>query len=217
MKSQQVFGAIGISLWYLALIISPLGYLVGKDKIKPLIFARRAIGVSSTYFVLLHAIITIWVQLGGFSGVLLLSAFYKYSLLAGGVSMMILLAMAVTSFDAVIKKMTFKRWKLLHRLGYIGGILALVHIWALGTHATYTFVQVVAFVALGVLSGLESYRLTINIGNKFPELRDKEYFAAILIGVWAVFLTGILAIPQLINNYHSKHNSHAILTEKENI
>lgn len=210
MRTQQIYGFFGLTLWYIALVISPLGYMVGKDKIKGLIFARRAIGVSAAYFVILHAAISTFTQLGGVGGILMLSDFYRYSLLAGFVAMVILIIMASTSFDAVIKRMSFKRWKLLHRLSYIGGVLAILHIWAIGTHSSTTLVQITAFIALLTLTGLESFRIAKNLSLKFTDLSDKSSFIAVLVCVWTIFIVGILAIPQLIDNYHNKHINHSI-------
>jgi len=49
-RTQQLFGFVCILYWYLALIISPIGYVIDKKRIKHFIFARRAIGVSAAYF-----------------------------------------------------------------------------------------------------------------------------------------------------------------------
>ena len=52
-RTQQVFGLLAIFYWYVALIISPIGHVIGKHRMKKVEFARRAIGVSAFYFVLL--------------------------------------------------------------------------------------------------------------------------------------------------------------------
>jgi hypothetical protein len=64
-RSEQVFGLLAMVYWYIALIISPLKSVIGTHSLRQATFARRAIGVSAAYFVLLHAVIATWGQLGG--------------------------------------------------------------------------------------------------------------------------------------------------------
>lgn len=156
-RLQQAFAFLAILYWYLALIISPLSSFFGKDGImRQLLFARRAIGVSAGGFALLHSSVALWGQLGGFSGLGFTSNSFKQALLYGLVGLIVLIAMAATSFDVVIRFMTFKRWKWLHRLGYIALIFVLVHVWVLGTHSVYGWVQLTVFSMLSLLIGLES-------------------------------------------------------------
>ena len=206
-RTEQVFGLLCILYWYIAIVISPLGYVVGKQRIPHLLFARRAIGVSAAYFALLHMAVALWGQLGGLSQLGLLPSLFKWSLLAGFIAVVILLIMAATSFDRVVSKMTFVRWKWLHRLVYLGGILAILHIWAVGTHLAYFGVQITAFVALAALGGLESYRLVTILANRHKELKGKDYFVTLVLVIWVIFMALVLAIPILVNNYHSGHHS----------
>lgn len=207
-RTQQVFGLSGVLLWYTALIISPLSYVISKKRMAHILFARRAIGVSAAYFVLLHGAIALLGQLGGVQQIALLPTLFKWSLLAGAVAGVILLIMAATSFDVVIRRMTYRRWKLLHRLGYIGGLLAIVHIWSIGTHLAYSGVQLAALSALVILSGLESYRVTTVLARRYPELNSKDYFVTLVVAIWALWVVVILAIPGLVRNYHSQHTDH---------
>lgn len=214
-RTQQVFGLFGIALWYGALIISPIGYVVGKQRIVHLIYARRAIGVSAAYFALLHGCVALWGQLGGVQQLLLLPTFFKWSLLAGAIAFVVLLLMAATSFDVVIRRMTFRRWKWLHRLGYIGGVLAVIHIWSIGTHVAYSSTQIIALAALILLSGLETYRVVTLLAQKYPEFRSKDYFITLFVAIWLFWIVAIVAIPSTIRNYHSRHTDHPQNTSKE--
>ena len=49
-RLQQIYGLASIILWYLVVIIGPMGHIVGKHRTKHLEFMRRAIGVSAFYF-----------------------------------------------------------------------------------------------------------------------------------------------------------------------
>lgn len=207
-RTQQIFGLCSVALWYMALIISPLSYVFGKERMAHLVFARRGIGVSAAYFALLHGMIALFGQLGGIQQLVLLPTLFKWSLLAGAIAFIILLVMAATSFDVVIRRMTYRRWKLLHRLGYIGGVLAVFHIWSIGAHIAYSATQIAALGALIILSGLETYRVVIILARKYPELKSKDYFITLLVTIWLFWVVIIIAIPGIIKNYHSRHTDH---------
>jgi DMSO/TMAO reductase YedYZ heme-binding membrane subunit len=205
-RTEQVFGLIGILYWYAALIISPLGYVIGKEKLQALEFARRAIGVSAAYFALLHASVALYGQLGGIHGIVLLPTIFLYSLCAGGIALFILLIMALTSFDRVITYMTFTRWKWLHRLVYVGGVLAVLHIWSIGTHLEYDWVRLTAFVGLSLLAVLEAYRTLTLLSRKYNLLKDTGEFIVFHTLASLILIGLILSIPSLVPSYHmSQH------------
>jgi sulfoxide reductase heme-binding subunit YedZ len=206
-RTQQAFGLLGVIFWYFALVISPIGYVIGKHRTKKLEFARRAIGVSAFYFVLLHGCIALWGQLGGLTELQYLPELFRWSLLGGAIAFGVLLIMTLTSFDRVVKFMTFRKWKWLHRLVYIGGVLALLHIWTIGTHLAYDYVQIAALIALIILSGLELFRVTKLTNDKYLHLEKAEvitmYFSA-----WIIVVSLILITPMFVQNYHSRHDDH---------
>ncbi len=206
-RTEQVYGLMSLLLWYVALAISPLTYVFGKQRLARLTFARRAIGVSAAYFALLHLGVALWGQLGGLSEIGYLPPLFKWSLGAGVAAVAILLIMALTSFDSVIRFMTFIRWKWLHRLGYIGGVLAILHIWMIGTHLEYEWVRWTAFIALGVLAGLEMFRTTTLLAKQFAELRRPEYFYTAFLGLWMICLMLLLSVPLLVQNYHGANSA----------
>ena len=206
-RTEQVFGLLAILYWYFALIISPIGYVVGKHRTKRLEFARRAIGVSAAYFAVLHGAVALWGQLGGVSELALLPLVFKWSLAGGAVAVLVLLVMAATSFDKVVSFMTFKRWKLLHRLTYCAWILVVFHIWTIGTHLAYPSIQWVAFIALVILSGLELFRTIKLINEKYLHF-EKTEVVTLFGACWVVVSVSIAMIPIVVKNYHSQHTNH---------
>ncbi len=209
-RTEQIFGFCAIVYLYIALIISPLTYMFGKERLAYVVFARRAIGVSAAYFALLHGSFALFGQLGGMQGFFYLPAFFQWALLLGGVGLIVLLLMAATSFDVVQRLMTYRRWKLLHRLVYLGSILILLHIWMIGTHASSGLVQLGFFIPLAVLFGLEAYRLAALLARRFTELERKDYFVTLLLSIWGILLALLIATVALVDNYHeSRHESHA--------
>ncbi|MEO5949954.1 MAG: ferric reductase-like transmembrane domain-containing protein [Candidatus Saccharimonadales bacterium] len=207
-RIQQLFGLFAIIYWLLALVISPIGYVIGKQRMKHLGFARRAIGVSAAYFATLHGAVALWGQLGGLSALALLPPLFQWSIAGGAIGLFILLIMAATSFDKVISFMTFTKWKWLHRLVYIGFILVCLHIWTIGTHLAYMGVQWTAFTALVILSGLELFRTIKLVNDKYLHFEKREMIT--LFGAsWVIIIFLISLTPVFVQNYYSKHESHS--------
>jgi len=215
-RTQQIFGLIAILFWYFALVISPIGYVIGKQRMKKVEFTRRAIGVSAFYFALLHSVIALWGQLGGLSQIQYLPTLFQWSLGGGAVALAVLTIMAITSFDKVVTFMTFRWWKWLHRLVYFGGILVILHIWTIGTHLAYTNVQIAALVGLIILSGLELFRVTKLLNRKYLKLARTEA-ATVFLALWVIVVGLVLAIPVLVDNYHSRHTDHSAVQQEGRI
>jgi DMSO/TMAO reductase YedYZ heme-binding membrane subunit len=211
-RSQQLFGLLAMMYWFVALSISPVAYVLKKPFILRLAFARRAIGVSAAYFALLHGIIALWGQLGGLSELKLLPSLFQLSIAGGALGLLILLVMAATSFDRVVAAMTYKKWKLLHRLVYGGFIVVCLHIWTIGTHLAYSGVQWTAFIALVVLCGLEIYRIISRINDKHRYFDTTEKIT-LFVSVWVVIVALIACTPLVIQNYHSQHTDHENSTQ----
>jgi sulfoxide reductase heme-binding subunit YedZ len=207
-RTEQVFGYASMLCWYIALIISPLAALVGKNGVMlGVIFARRAIGVSAAYFALLHVTVATWGQLGGLKGLALPPGTFRTSLLLGVVALVILCIMAATSFNKVVVFMTPKRWKWLHRLGYIGGVLVILHVWLIGTHVAYVDTRIIAFVLLAILFGLESFRVASSLAKRYKELATLDVRLTIFICLWLLLMGLLLALPRLTTSYHSEHHA----------
>ncbi len=206
-RAQQVFGLLSLVYWYVALIISPLGYVVGKQRLQHLAFARRAIGVVAAYFALLHAAVALWGQLGGVGELALLPSLFRWSLAGGGVALLVLIIMAATSFDKVVRYMTYKKWKWLHRLVYGSLVMVILHIWTIGTHLAYREIQLLSFGALIILFGLELVRVIKLVNARYLHMNTAEAFV-LWFASWIMAVTAVFLMPYYFNNYHSRHVDH---------
>ncbi len=204
-RSEQLFGLLAMVYWFVALTISPIGYLIGKQRTRHIEFSRRAIGVSAAYFAVLHSGIALFGQLGGLARIAYLPEVFLWSLGAGLMGVIVLLMMAATSFNKVIKWMTFRRWKWLHRLGYGGFILVVLHIWVIGTHLSYEWIVLAAFFSLVVLAGLESFRVMSLLAGRYKVLAETSSFMVIFLALWAIWVGLILSIPGIFERYHAIH------------
>jgi DMSO/TMAO reductase YedYZ heme-binding membrane subunit len=161
-RLTQIYGLTAFTYLYLALLIGPLCYFFKGIPWKAQILkSRRAIGVSTCYFALLHASIAFFMQLGGIQGLQFLSSRYLLAISLSSISLIILLIMSLTSFDWVIRKMTVKKWKLLHRLVYIAAFFILIHALMLGSHfaSLNTTIPQIILIAITLLLILEALRI----------------------------------------------------------
>lgn len=110
----------------ITLSITPLRKLSGWSW---LIKLRRMAGLFAFFYALLHFITYIW--LDQFFD---LSSIYKDVIkrpfiTIGFAAFILLIPLAITSTNAMIKRLGGKRWQLLHRLIYLIAIFAVLHYW----------------------------------------------------------------------------------------
>ncbi len=188
-RINQLTSFASLIYLYLALLPSPLfavfPHFPLRDKITK---ARRALGVSAFFFGLIHALIAFFGQLQGFEGLSFLTSRYLIALFLGFLALQILAILALTSFDKMIAKMTFPKWKRLHRLIYVAGILILIHTFMLGTHyadLSETIPQF-TFILFSTLLLLEAI--------KIDGIVRKKYSVQFPLGVTSGFTLGIIGI-----------------------
>lgn len=192
-RLNQVYALIALVYLYLALLIGPLMYIFYKFPYKDLIVkSRRAIGVAVFYFASLHSGIAFFGQLGGFPGLGFLGNNYLLAIILSFIAYLILFALAATSFDWIVAKMKFKKWKLLHRLVYLGALLILIHALMLGTHFMDLSSLIPQSIAVGIilLVLLEANRLDTFLRQK---LHSYPNFGLMLI-IAGIFSGCILTV-----------------------
>lgn len=161
---------IALIYLYIAILATPLTKLFPRLPFKAkYLKARRAIGVSAFFFALTHATLAFFTQVGGLEGFFNLSLTFQVPVLFGTTALFILFLMASTSFDIAIEKLTFERWKMLHRFVYLAGILILLHSLNLGTDLQNKLnpISLTMFTAIGFLLILESIRVSGFLKKKF--------------------------------------------------
>jgi DMSO/TMAO reductase YedYZ heme-binding membrane subunit len=172
-KLTQSYALLAITYLYFALLAGPLCFIFKFLPFRASYFkSRRAIGVSSFYFAILHAYFAFFGQLGGFGGLGFLSNKYLFAISLSFISLVILTLVAATSSDMMVAKLTFKRWKLLHKAVYIAGFLILIHALMLGTHfaSLSSLIPQIFLLAFTFLMILEAIRIDAYIQKKFITL-----------------------------------------------
>lgn len=117
--------------------------------------SRRLLGVSAAWFATIHTLIA-YIALFKAPNPFSLPSAYQRSFAAGLVALIILLAMAFTSFDKAFKGMGVW-WFRLHRFVYVAVGLTLLHAFLSGTHATYRPVVFVLGALTTFILGMHVY------------------------------------------------------------
>lgn len=121
--ATQRLGRGAILLLTAALAITPLETLTGWRALQKL---ARPIGLYAFAYAALHLLMFIGVDYGFDFSLLWLDIGDKQYIFLGLAAFLILLALAATSFRWWMKRLG-KRWKMLHRLVYAAGLIAVLH------------------------------------------------------------------------------------------
>lgn len=133
-RLTEVVGLISVLGIYLALLPSPLYAVFPKTPARAVYMrARRAIGLSTFVFAVLHTYLGLFSLLGGWGGLAFLSRHYLADTVLSAVALFILLMLTATSTDWAQRRLG-AGWRRLHRLVYLAGALTLLHMATVGSH-----------------------------------------------------------------------------------
>jgi methionine sulfoxide reductase heme-binding subunit len=127
--------AIGLNqLGYLALVFlitalacTPLKIVTGWTW--P-IRVRRMLGLFAAFYATLHFLTYVVIDQQFDWRILWEDVTHRKFMIVGFLAFLTLLPLAWTSTDASVRRLGFQRWKKLHRLAYVAGVLAVIHfIW----------------------------------------------------------------------------------------
>ena len=161
-KLTQTYALAAITYLYLTLLASPLTKIFTFLPFRgQYIKARRALGVSTFYFGLLHGLFAFFGELGGFTSLANLPPKYLLAISLSFTALVILTLMASTAFDFMIDKLGFAKWKMLHRLVYLAAVFIIIHALLLGSHFQNLsgIIPKIFLIALAILLILESIRI----------------------------------------------------------
>ncbi len=116
-------GRAAIILVVLTLACTPINTVFGFRQV---LRVRRALGLYAFLYVGLHFLTFVWLDYGLDLPLIVQAIFDQRYVLAGFASGLILLLLALTSTKNWQRRLG-KKWKQLHRLVYVAGILAVVH------------------------------------------------------------------------------------------
>jgi DMSO/TMAO reductase YedYZ heme-binding membrane subunit len=117
-------GMLALIFLLLTLFVTPLRKITGLNWI---IFSRRTLGLSAFFYASLHFLIFFSLDRSfSVSGALSEMVKRKY-LLVGATGLLVMVPLAATSTNAMIKRLGGKRWRTLHRLAYVAALAGVIH------------------------------------------------------------------------------------------
>lgn len=119
------FGNWSLRFMLLALAITPLRQVSGAQSLGRF---RRMIGLFAFFYVLMHFLVWLVLDQGLLMSAIIEDIATRPFITIGMAALVLLTAMAVTSFTAVRRSMG-RRWQQLHNSVYVVGILAVWHYW----------------------------------------------------------------------------------------
>ena len=138
-------GMLTLIFLSLTVAITPLRKIFG---INSLVKVRRMLGLFAFFYGALHLLTYIWfdrlfnlISVGQ-------DVVKRPFILAGMVAFVLMVPLAVTSTNRMVKRLGGKRWAQLHRLVYLAAIAGVVHFWMLvksDTRLPLTFAFIVLF------------------------------------------------------------------------
>lgn len=124
----HITGIASLVFLFLSLLITPLRILTGWNS---LIAYRRALGLYGFLYAAIHLVIYVgWDRMGSVMSTIEEITTRRF-LTVGVLALLIMVPLAVTSTNAMIRWMGAARWKLLHRLAYVATILGVMHYYML--------------------------------------------------------------------------------------
>ncbi len=127
-NALHITGILSLVCLFLSLVVTPLRRLFAWNQLLAL---RRALGLFGFLYALVHLAIYV-----GFDRALDLSSTVqeivsRRFLQLGFLAVLLMVPLALTSTNGMVRRLGAKRWKLLHRLTYVVVILGVVHYYLL--------------------------------------------------------------------------------------
>jgi ferredoxin-NADP reductase/DMSO/TMAO reductase YedYZ heme-binding membrane subunit len=117
-------GMLALVFLILTLIVTPLRKITGWNW---LIFSRRTFGLYAFFYASLHFLIFFSLDRSFSIPSTLTEMVKRKYLIIGSIGLLAMVPLAVTSTNAMIKRMGAKRWHALHRLAYVAAICGVIH------------------------------------------------------------------------------------------
>jgi sulfoxide reductase heme-binding subunit YedZ len=126
-EALNQLGLVALIFLIAALACSPLKTLFGWTWPARL---RRMLGLFAFFHASLHFLTYVGLDQAFAWGAIVADIVKRNFILVGFLALVFMVPLAVTSTDAMVRRLGFPKWKALHRLAYGSGVLAAVHfIW----------------------------------------------------------------------------------------
>jgi sulfoxide reductase heme-binding subunit YedZ len=150
----------------LTLAVTPLRRLSGMNW---LIKLRRMAGLFSFFYALLHFTCFLWFDHFFDVQGMLRDVAKRPFILVGFTAFVLLIPLAATSTNAMVRRLGGKRWQWLHRLVYVIAVLAVLHFWWMKAGKN-DLAQPALFAA--IVAVLLGYRIVLAVRRRQGEARQ---------------------------------------------
>lgn len=113
-------------LLLVTLTVTPLRRLTGMNWLLRL---RRMLGLTAFFYGCLHLVTYLWLDQFFDMAAIVKDIVKRPFITAGFTAFLLLLPLAITSTDAMVRRLGGRRWLALHRLAYLATAIGVVHYW----------------------------------------------------------------------------------------
>ena len=117
-------GMMGLIFLLLTLLVTPLRKISGWNWI---IFSRRTLGLYAFFYTCLHFLIFFGLDRSFNVSSTLTEMVKRKYLIIGSTGLLVMVPLAVTSTNAMIRRLGGRRWRALHRLVYVAATAGVIH------------------------------------------------------------------------------------------
>jgi len=166
--ATRTTGMLTLIFLCLTLAVTPLRNIFG---INSLVKFRRMLGLFAFFYGALHLLTYVWFDrlFNLFS--VATDVVQRPFILLGMTAFLLMVPLAITSTNQMVKRLGGKGWAMLHRLVYLAAVAGVVHFWMLvksDTRLPLTFAFIVFF--------LLGYRLLVKYAPSPPTNTDPSLF-----------------------------------------
>ena len=144
-------GEFALRLMLITLTITPLARLTGYT---PIARCRRMAGLWAFTYVVVHLLVYLILDQGLHLPSIFTDVVKRNFVLVGFLGFLLLLPLAITSTQGMVKRLGARRWQRLHRLSYWAALAGLVHYFMFLKADYRTF-----YIYAAILLALMAYRL----------------------------------------------------------
>ena len=151
-------GMLTLIFLMITLAITPIRKVSGANSV---VKFRRMLGLYAFFYGFLHLLTYVWFDRFFNLRSIVSDVTQRPFIALGMTAFFLMVPLAITSTNKMVKRLGGKRWANLHRLVYLAGVAAVIHFWMLvksDTRRPLTFAFIL-FLLLG-------YRLLIRIDNQ---------------------------------------------------
>jgi sulfoxide reductase heme-binding subunit YedZ len=123
-RVENETGLVAIIFLIAALACTPLRYVFGWTW---QMAARRMLGLFAFGYAVVHMLTYIVLDQVFDWRVIVEDIIQRPFITVGMAAVILMTPLAITSTNAWVRKLGFRRWQLLHRLAYVAGVLAVIH------------------------------------------------------------------------------------------